>query len=89
MQAKVTFHKDDIDGNIQFSNLIAADCEMMGLQPKRDPLCLIQLYDGAGDCHLIHFTNREYSAPNLKKNFKQRCYVYISLWKTRYGSNLS
>ena len=35
MQAKVTFHKDDIDGDVQFSGLIAADCEMMGLQPKR------------------------------------------------------
>ena len=69
MQAKVTFHKDDIDGDVQFSNLIAADCEMMGLQPKRDPLCLIQLYDAEGDCHLIHFTNKDYSAPNFK-NFK-------------------
>ena len=67
MQAKVTFHKDDIDGDVQFSGLIAADCEMMGLQPKRDPLCLIQLYDAEGDCHLIHFTNKDYSAPNLKK----------------------
>ena len=25
MQAKVTFHKDDIAGDVQFSNLIAAD----------------------------------------------------------------
>ena len=39
-------HKNDLSEEIEFSDVIAADCEMMGLQPKRDPLCLIQLYDG-------------------------------------------
>ena len=48
-------------------SIIAADCEMMGLQPSRDPLCLIQLYDGVGDCHLIQFIDKNYEAPNLKK----------------------
>ncbi len=67
MQAKVTIHKNDIDENVKFSNLIAADCEMMGLQPKRDPLCLIQLYDGKGDCHLVQFIDNKYNSPNLKK----------------------
>ena len=45
-------HKNDLADGVEFSDLIAADCEMMGLQPDRDPLCLIQLYDGQGDCHL-------------------------------------
>ena len=47
--------------------MIAADCEMMGLQPSRDPLCLIQLYDGEGDCHLVQFIDKNYEAPNLRK----------------------
>ena len=42
-------HKNDLTADIEFANMIAADCEMMGLQPTRDPLCLIQLYDGEGD----------------------------------------
>ena len=29
---------------IEFGDIIAADCEMMGLQPNRDPLCLIQVF---------------------------------------------
>ena len=29
--------------------------------------CLIQLYDGVGDCHLIQFIDKNYEAPNLKK----------------------
>ena len=60
-------HKNDLTADIKFTNIIAADCEMMGLQPSRDPLCLIQLYDGEGDCHLIQFIDRNYEAPNLKK----------------------
>ena len=40
---------------------------MMGLQPNRDPLCLIQLFDGEGDCHLVQFVDQNFNAPNLKK----------------------
>ena len=60
-------HKNDLSDDVKFSDVIAADCEMMGLQPKRDPLCLIQLYDGTGDCHLVQFIDRKYDAPNLIK----------------------
>jgi ribonuclease D len=60
-------HKNDLSNEIDFSSIVAADCEMMGLQPDRDPLCLIQLYDGTGDCHLVQFINQNYDAPNLKK----------------------
>ena len=60
-------HKNDLSDDIKFSDIIAADCEMMGLQPKRDPLCLIQLYDGTGDCHLIQFIDKEHKAKNLIK----------------------
>ena len=60
-------HKNDLSNEIDFSSIVAADCEMMGLQPDRDPLCLIQLYDGTGDCHLVQFIDQNYDAPNLKK----------------------
>ena len=60
-------HKNDLSNGIDFSSIIAADCEMMGLQPNRDPLCLIQLYDGEGDCHLVQFIDQNFDAPNLKK----------------------
>ena len=60
-------HKNDLSNGINFSSIVAADCEMMGLQPNRDPLCLIQLYDGKGDCHLVQFIDQNFDAPNLKK----------------------
>ncbi len=60
-------HKNDLSSGINFSSIVAADCEMMGLQPNRDPLCLIQLFDGEGDCHLVQFVDQNFNAPNLKK----------------------
>jgi len=59
-------HKNDLGEGIEFSDTIAADCEMMGLQPSRDPLCLMQLYDGRGDCHIIQFIDKNFNSPNLK-----------------------
>ncbi len=63
-------HKNDLSDGIDFANTIAADCEMMGLQPNRDPLCLIQLFDGEGDCHIVQFIEQNFNAPNLKKLLK-------------------
>ncbi len=39
----------------------------MGLNNKRDRLCVVQLSDGGGDAHLVKFANGEYNAPNLLK----------------------
>jgi ribonuclease D len=39
----------------------------MGLNNKRDRLCVVQLSDGNGDAHLVHFTSANYNAPNLIK----------------------
>jgi ribonuclease D len=38
----------------------------MGLNNRRDRLCVVQFSDGQGDAHLVHFTRGEYDAPNLK-----------------------
>lgn len=46
-------------------NAIAIDSETMGLNPVRDRLCLIQLSNGDGTCHLVQFRRGVYNAPNL------------------------
>ena len=46
---------------------IAVDTEAMGLNNKRDRLCVVQLSDGNGDAHLVQFTSDKYEATNLKK----------------------
>ena len=37
----------------------------MGLNVRRDPLCLIQLSSGNSEAHIIQFDRNEYNAPNL------------------------
>jgi len=39
----------------------------MGLNNKRDRLCVVQLSDGNGDAHLVKFDVSGYNAPNLIK----------------------
>ena len=57
----------DLPDDIEFGNIIAVDTEAMGLQIKRDRLCVVQLSDGAGNAYLVHFPEAKYNAsPNLK-----------------------
>ena len=59
MQAKkrhaVTNHlyKNDIPEGLSLGSIIAIDCETMGLNIKRDRLCLVQLSNGDGNTHLV------------------------------------
>jgi ribonuclease D len=64
----VHLHEEDLSADVRFADgPIAVDTEAMGLVPGRDRLCLVQLSDGKGDEHLVHFRrDSDYSAPNLK-----------------------
>lgn len=60
----------DIPADINFKDGCAAlDCEMMGLNPQRDRLCLVQVGDGHGNVWLVKFDDDNYipQAPNLIK----------------------
>ena len=39
----------------------------MGLNNHRDRLCVVQISDGNGDGHVVHFPKAEYNCPNLLK----------------------
>lgn len=58
-------HQGDLPADIVFAGDIAVDTEAMGLNNKRDRLCLVQISDGRGDAHLVQFAQRQYHAPNL------------------------
>ncbi len=60
-------YKNDLDDGIIFNGSVAIDTEAMGLDPARDRLCLIQIYDGETDCHMVQFENSNTSSPNLNK----------------------
>lgn len=62
----ITLHKGDLPSDLDLGNSVAIDSETMGLDPRRDRLCLVQLSSGDGNAHLVQFTDR-YDAPNLVK----------------------
>lgn len=63
---QIYFHEGDLPSSVRFSKAVAVDTETMGLQIHRDRLCLIQLGDGQGNCHIVRFKKGQYDAPNLK-----------------------
>jgi ribonuclease D len=61
----ILLHERDLPADVQLGPLVALDTEAMGLNPRRDRLCLVQLSAGDGVCHLVRFDGRGYDAPNL------------------------
>jgi len=67
MSNNIQLHKNDLPDDLDLGNLIAIDGEFMGLNVRRDPLCLIQISSGNSDAHIIQFDRKNYNAPNLTK----------------------
>ena len=64
-------HRHDLPTGISFGSLVAIDTETMGLDPRRDRLCLVQLSAGDGTAHLVQIIppalgGRGADCPNLK-----------------------
>ena len=67
MNIDIKLHKNDLPDDLSLGNVIAVDGEFMGLNVKRDPLCLIQISSGNSDAHIIQLDRSNYRAPNLIK----------------------
>ena len=67
MSNNIQLHKNDLPDDLDLGNLIAVDGEFMGLNVRRDPLCLIQISSGNSDAHIIQLDRKNYNAPNLTK----------------------
>ena len=67
MNIDIKLYKNDLPDDLELGNIIAVDGEFMGLNVKRDPLCLIQISSGKSDAHIVQLNRSDYKAPNLKK----------------------
>tara|TARA_B100000242_G_scaffold287025_1_gene253309 strand:- start:919 stop:1530 length:612 start_codon:yes stop_codon:yes gene_type:complete len=67
MSNNIQLYKNDLPDDLKLGNIIAIDGEFMGLNVRRDPLCLIQVSSGNSDAHIIQFNRDNYNAPNLVK----------------------
>ena len=64
---KIELHHGDLPDGLELGPSVAVDTETMGLQLKRDRLCLVQLSAGDDVCHLVQFRDGRYDAPNLSR----------------------
>jgi ribonuclease D len=60
-------YRGDLPEDLDFGALVALDTEAMGLNPRRDRLCLVQLSAGDGVAHLVQFAAGGYAAPRLRR----------------------
>ena len=69
MSIEIKLHKNDLPDDLKLGNIIAVDGEFMGLDVRRDPLCLLQISSGNSDAHIVQLDRENYNAPNLAKLF--------------------
>ena len=66
MKPTIHLHKHDLPAGVSFGNSVAIDTETLGLKPRRDRLCLVQLSAGDGTAHLVRFDGETWAAPGRK-----------------------
>ena len=62
----IKLYKGDLPAGLDFGSSVAIDTETLGLNPRRDKLCLVQLSSGDGNAHLVQLDRSAYDAPHLK-----------------------
>ena len=77
MNIDIKLHKNDLPDDLDLGNVIAVDGEFMGLNVRRDPLCLIQISSGNSDAHIIQLNRSNYQAPNLVKLLNSKDVIKI------------
>ncbi|MGO9008327.1 MAG: ribonuclease D [Beijerinckiaceae bacterium] len=63
----IRFHKGDLPDAADFGQSVAMDTETLGLVPRRDRLCVIQLSRGDGTADIVQIAAGQRRAPNVEK----------------------
>ena len=93
---KINLYKGDLPASFKATNIIALDSETMGLNPKRDKLCLVQISNGDEVCHLVKVdlsTEKPLNLINILKNNKiQKIFHYarfdVAVFKYNFKINI-
>ena len=93
---KINFYKGDLPASFRATNIIALDSETMGLNPKRDKLCLVQISNGDEICHLVKIDLSNKKPLNLikilKNNKIQKIFHYarfdVAIFKHNFKINI-
>lgn len=63
----IHLHRHDLPDGLDLGPVVAIDTETMGLDPRRDRLCLVQMSAGDGNAHLVQIARGQREAPNLTR----------------------
>lgn len=63
----IHLYPNDLPDGLELGPVVAIDTETMGLDPRRDRLCLVQMSSGDGEAHLVQIDRGQTEAPNLTK----------------------
>jgi ribonuclease D len=63
----IHLYQNDLPDGLTLGPVVAIDTETMGLDPRRDRLCVVQLSSGDGHAHVVQIAKGQTSAPNLQR----------------------
>lgn len=63
----VAYHQFDLPQDAVLAGDLAIDTEAMGLDHRRDRMCVLQLSDEKQNVYVVHFPTADYNSPNLIK----------------------
>jgi ribonuclease D len=63
----IRLHRGDLPNLANYKGSVAIDTETMGLDPRRDRLCVVQMSNGDGSADVVQIPKGHTDAPNLKK----------------------
>ena len=73
----IRLHRGDLPDLSRYAGSVAVDTETMGLDHRRDRLCVVQLSPGDGSADVVQIPRGATSAPNLMQLFADRSVVKI------------
>ncbi|HEY4922599.1 MAG TPA: ribonuclease H-like domain-containing protein [Xanthobacteraceae bacterium] len=62
----IRLHRGDLPDLKRYAGAVAIDTETMGLDPRRDRLCVVQLSPGDGSADVVQIPPGARDAPNIK-----------------------
>ena len=68
----IRFHKGDLPENLDLGPIVAIDTETLGLEVKRDRLCVVQLSRGDGSADVVQIAAGQTRAPRLEAMLADR-----------------
>jgi ribonuclease D len=66
----IRVHKNDLPDISRYTGPVAIDTETLGLDTRRDRLCVVQLSPGDGTADIVQISKGQREAPNIAKLLK-------------------